>query len=55
MRKSILILAIFTATTWSVRAQAPSGYQIDNFDFPNAVQIQTPKVEPPKKPLPPNA
>lgn len=26
-------------------AQTPSSYQIDNFDFPNAVQVQTPKVE----------
>lgn len=25
---------------------AQTGYQIDNFDLPNAVQIQTPKVEP---------
>ena len=33
-------------------AQVPSGYQVDNFDFPNTVQIQTPKVDPPKKPLP---
>lgn len=30
-------------------AQTSSGYQIDNFDFANAVRIQTPKVEPPKK------
>ena len=27
-------------------------YQIDNFDFPNAVQIQTPKVEPKSPPQP---
>jgi soluble lytic murein transglycosylase-like protein len=52
MRKSIFFLALFAATAWSARAQAPSSYQIDNFDLPNAVQIHTPKVEPPKKPLP---
>ena len=52
MRKSIFFLVLFAATTWSVRAQAPSSYQVDNFDLPNAVQIQTPKVEPPRKPLP---
>jgi Transglycosylase SLT domain len=48
MRKSILILAFFIAITGYAQAQTPSGYQIDNFDLPNAVQIQTPKVEPPK-------
>ena len=52
MRKSILFLVLFAATTWSARAQAPSSYQVDNFDLPNAVQIQTPKVDPPRKPLP---
>ncbi|HKP83246.1 MAG TPA: lytic transglycosylase domain-containing protein [Pyrinomonadaceae bacterium] len=52
MRKSILFLALFAATTWTARAQTPSSYQIDNFDLPNAVQIHTPKVEPPRKPLP---
>src|ERR1044072_8627208 len=50
MRKSLLFLTLFAATTWSVHAQTPSSYQVDNFDLPNAVQIQTPKVEPPKKP-----
>jgi len=34
-----------------VLAQSAPGYQLDNFDF-NAVQIQTPKIEPAKKPLP---
>lgn len=38
-------------STYSAVAQT-SGYQVDNFDFANAVQIQTPKVEPPKKPAP---
>lgn len=45
-------MALFAASSWSARAQAPSGYQVDNFDLPNAVQIQTPKVEPTKKLLP---
>jgi soluble lytic murein transglycosylase-like protein len=31
-------------------AQTSSSYQIDNFDLPNAVQVQTPKVE--SKPAP---
>ena len=52
MRKLILILVLFTASAWSARAQTASGYQIDNFDLPNAVRIETPKIEPPKKPLP---
>ena len=52
MRKSILFLAIFAVGTGLSVAQTPSSYQVDNFDFANAVQIQTPKVEPPKKPLP---
>jgi hypothetical protein len=45
MRKPLLLL-VFTIF-FSAPAQAQSsGYQIDNFDLPNAVQIQTPKVEP---------
>jgi len=31
-------------------AFAQSGYQIDNFDLPNAVQIQTPKIDPKPEP-----
>lgn len=53
MRKSILILAIFAVATWSAQAQTPSNYQVDNFDLPNAVQVQTPKIDPAKKPVPP--
>ena len=53
MRKSLLFLVLFAATTWSARAQAPSSYQVDNFDLPNAVKIQTTKLDPPaKKPFP---
>lgn len=45
MRKSLLILAIFALSTPAALAQT-SSYQIDNFDLPNAVQVQTPKLEP---------
>ena len=51
MRKLIPLLALFALSSWSAFAQT-SGYQVDNFDFANAVQIQTPKVEPPKKLIP---
>jgi soluble lytic murein transglycosylase-like protein len=49
MSKSILFLALFAASSWTASAQTPSSYQVDNFDLPNAVQIQTPKVDPPGK------
>ncbi len=32
------------------RRRQPPSYQVDNFDLPNAVQIQTPKSNPPKTP-----
>jgi soluble lytic murein transglycosylase-like protein len=48
MRKSIFVLAIITSSAFSAFAQSSSIYQVDNFDFANAVQIQTPKVDPPK-------
>lgn len=47
MRKNLLLLFSTLVLTASAQAQSPSsGYQIDNFDLPNAVKIQTPKVEP---------
>lgn len=47
MRKSLLLLIFTISLAVSARAQgSSSGYQIDNFDLPNAVKIQTPKVEP---------
>jgi Transglycosylase SLT domain len=49
MRKSVFILAIIAAAALSAVAQTSSGYQVDNFDFANAVRIQTPKVEPQTK------
>ncbi len=52
MRKSLLLLAIFTASAAVSAAQSPANYQVDNFDFPNAVQIQIPKVDPTPKPQP---
>jgi soluble lytic murein transglycosylase-like protein len=48
MRKSLLILSLFAASASVAVAQTPASYQIDNFDLPNAVQIQTPKVDPVK-------
>ena len=47
MRKAFYILAILALSAASLAAQ--SSYQVDNFDFPNAVRIQTPKVEPAKQ------
>ncbi len=47
MQKTVLILAVIILGAASVAAQT-SGYQVDNFDFANAVQIQTPKPEPAK-------
>jgi hypothetical protein len=37
------ILAVLSLCAVSAAAQ---GYQVDNFDLPNAVKIQTAKVEP---------
>jgi hypothetical protein len=48
MRNTILAVALFTVACGSVFAQTP-GYQVDNFDFANAVKVQTPPVELPKK------
>ena len=51
MRKSLLLLVFALVLPVSaVQAQSASGYQIDNFDLPNAVQIQTPKVDPQTQP-----
>jgi soluble lytic murein transglycosylase-like protein len=46
VRRAPLILVIFALSAASVAAQTTSAYQVDNFDFPNAVQIQTAKSEP---------
>ena len=43
MRRALFILAIFTLSAISLAAQT---YQVDNFDFPNAVKIQSPRVDP---------
>ena len=45
MRRALFILAIITVSATSLAGQT---YQVDNFDFPNAVKIQTPKLEPSK-------
>jgi soluble lytic murein transglycosylase-like protein len=49
MRRILLLLAALTASCWSASAQTT--YQVDNFDFANAVRIQSPP-EPVKKALP---
>jgi len=49
MRKLSLILIVFAVSAYAAQAQGPSVYQIDNFDFPNAVQVQPAKVEPSRK------
>jgi soluble lytic murein transglycosylase-like protein len=46
MRKPLLLLAFTLFFSVSAQAQGSAGYQIDNFDLPNAVKIQAPKVEP---------
>ena len=48
MRKAIIVVAIIAAYARCAEAQTSSGYQVDNFDFANAVKIETPKVDPPK-------
>lgn len=45
MRRALFILAIFTLSAVSLAAQT---YQVDNFDFPNAVKIETPRITPSK-------
>jgi len=44
VRRTLYILAIFALAAGPAAAQ----YQVDNFDFPNAVRIQSPKIEPSK-------
>jgi soluble lytic murein transglycosylase-like protein len=51
MRKLLLIPAFLTVCCWSASAQT---YQVDNFDFANAVRIETPP-EPAKKAAPAKA
>jgi len=45
VRRALFILAIVTLSAASLAAQT---YQVDNFDFPNAVKIQSPRIEPSK-------
>ncbi|HEU4714071.1 MAG TPA: lytic transglycosylase domain-containing protein [Pyrinomonadaceae bacterium] len=49
MRKVLLSLVISTIVWGSAYAQSP-GYQVDNFDFANAVKIETPPPPPAKNP-----
>ena len=48
MRKAILAVVLLTVSCGAVSAQTGS-YQVDNFDFANAVKVQAPPVEAPKK------
>jgi hypothetical protein len=48
MLKTFLISTVILLSAGLTSAQ--SGYQIDNFDLPNAVRIQTPVVEPKGQP-----
>ncbi len=52
MRKILLISTILIASCWSASGQSSAGYQVDNFDFKNAVQVQAPPPAPAKKPVP---
>ena len=45
MRRALFILAVITLSAMSLAAQT---YQVDNFDFPNAVKIQSPRIDPSK-------
>jgi soluble lytic murein transglycosylase-like protein len=45
VRRALFILAIFILSAIPLAAQT---YQVDNFDFPNAVKIQPPKATPSK-------
>ena len=47
MGRILFILAVFSLCAVPAAAQT---YQVDNFDFPNAVQIQSPKAEPARNP-----
>ena len=49
MRGAFFSLVTIVLAAVSVAGQTPSGYQVDNFDFANAVKIHTP---PPKPSLP---
>jgi soluble lytic murein transglycosylase-like protein len=43
MRNPLLFLVIIAASAAASPGQTPVRYQVDNFDFANAVQIQSPK------------
>lgn len=46
VRLSATVLLIIAATACSAWAQTQASYQLENFDLPNAVQIQKPAVNP---------
>jgi soluble lytic murein transglycosylase-like protein len=45
VQRALFILATTMLSAMSLAAQT---YQVDNFDFPNAVKIQSPRIEPSK-------
>jgi len=45
VRRALFILATIILSAMSLAAQT---YQVDNFDFPNAVKIQSPRIDPSK-------
>ena len=49
MRKSI-VLSAFVILLVATTSVAQTSYSFDNFDFANGVRVQTPQVDPPKKP-----
>ena len=50
MPKAFLLFALIVGSAWPTVAQSKAGYQVDNFDFANLVQVQTPAVAEPRKP-----
>ena len=44
--KQLLVITSLTLFSAGLAAAQTSGYRVDNFDLPNAVQIETPKPEP---------
>lgn len=44
MQKSLIILALIVGSAYPLAAQTGPSYQVDNFDFANSLQIQSPVV-----------
>jgi hypothetical protein len=48
MRKSLLLFPVLLALASTAMAQSGPGYTVDNFDFANAVRVETPPAPTPK-------